>query len=140
MIDFDTFPTDKDPLELIKSINHVRRQHDSLYLLKVMAHISGNEALVWGDDNIGFAQYHYVYKTGKKGVWPIISFTPSIENISINVLNGFADYEDSLEKIGKVKHTSNTLILHKLSDISKPALEKFIKRVFHDIQKAHTSM
>tara|TARA_R110002167_G_scaffold51187_3_gene148316 strand:- start:1520 stop:1942 length:423 start_codon:yes stop_codon:yes gene_type:complete len=140
MIDFETFPTDKDPLELITSVNHVRRQHDSLYLLKVMANISSDKAIVWGDDNIGFGEYQYVYKTGKSGAWPVISFSPSIENISINVLNGFADYEDSLEKIGKVKHTSNTLILHKLSDINKPALEKFIKRVFHDIQKAHKSM
>lgn len=140
MINFDTFPTDKDPLKLIESINHVRRQHDSTYLLKVMAEISGQKAVVWGEDNIGFDQYNYVYKTGKTGIWPIISFTASIENISINVLNGFAGYEDSLEKIGSVKHTSNTLILHKLSDINKPALEKFIKRVFHDIQKAHKSM
>lgn len=140
MIDFETFPTDNDPLELIKSVNHVRRQHDSLYLLKIMANISGEKAVVWGEDNIGFAQYNYVYKTGKSGVWPMISFTPSIENISINVLNGFADYDDSLAKIGSVKHTPNTLILHKFSDINKPALEKFIKRVFHDIQKAHKCM
>tara|TARA_R110001592_G_scaffold175466_5_gene414704 strand:- start:24150 stop:24572 length:423 start_codon:yes stop_codon:yes gene_type:complete len=140
MINFYTLPTDKDPLELITSVDHARRRHDSLYLLKTMAKISGKEAIVWGEDNIGFGEYHYVYKTGKSGVWPIISFTPSIENISINVLNGFADYDALLEKIGKVKHTPNTLILHKLSDISKPALEKFIKRVFHDIQKAHASM
>lgn len=140
MINFETFPTDKDPLELISSVNHVRRQHDSQYLLKVMAEISGKKAIVWGEDNIGFGEYQYVYKTGRTGSWPIISFSPSIENLSINVLNGFANYEDSLEKIGKVKHTSNTLILHKLSDINKPALERFIKRVFHDIQKAHTSM
>lgn len=140
MIDFETFPTDQDPLKLIESINHVRRQHDSLYLLKIMAEISGKDARVWGEDNIGFDEYQYVYKTGKTGVWPIISFTPSIENISINVLNGFKDYESSLTKIGAVKHTPNTLILYKLSDINKPALEKFIKRVFHDIQKAHKSM
>jgi len=137
MIDFDTFPTDKDPLALIRSVDHVRRQHDSTYLLEVMAKISGKKAVVWGEDNIGFGQYHYIYKTGKKGHWPIISFTPSIENISINVMNGFADYESSLEKIGKVKHTPNTLILHKFSDINKPALERFVKRVFHDIQNAH---
>jgi hypothetical protein len=138
MIDFDTFPTDEDPLALINSIDHARRKHDSLYLLKAMAKISGKEAVVWGGGNIGFGQYHYVYKTGKKGIWPIISFTPSIENISINVMNGFTDYASSLEKIGSVKHTPNTLILHKFSDIKKPALEKFITRVFHDIQKAHT--
>jgi hypothetical protein len=140
MINFDTFPTDTDPQELIMNVNHVRRQHDSQYLLKVMADISGEKAVVWGNDNIGFGDYQYLYKTGKTGSWPIISFSPSIENISINVLNGFANYEDSLEKIGKVKHTDNTLVLHKLSDINKPALEKFIKRVFHDIQKAHKSM
>ncbi len=137
MINFETFPTDKDPQALISSINHVRRQHDSLYLLRVMTDISGAEAVVWGADNIGFGQYEYVYKTGKKGVWPIISFTPSIENISINVLNGFKGYESALEKIGPGKTTPNTLLLHKFSDINKPALEKFIKRVYQDIQQLH---
>ena len=137
MIDFDSFPTDKDPQELIRSVNHVRRQHDSTYLLDVMAKVSGNEAVVWSEDNIGFGQYHYTYKTGRKGLWPIISFTPSIENISINVMNGFADYESLLQKIGKVKNTHTTLVLHKFSDINKPALESFVKRVFDDIQSSH---
>ena len=81
MIDFETFPADQDPLKLIESINHVRRQHDSLYLLKIMAEISGKDARVWGEDNIGFDEYQYVYKTGKTGVWPIISFTPSLYSL-----------------------------------------------------------
>lgn len=137
MINFETFPTDNDPKALIMRVDHVRRQHDSNYLLDVMATISGEQAVVWGDDNIGFGVYSYVYKTGRKGEWPIISFAPSIQSIEINVLNGFDDYEDSLAKIGKVKHTSNTLVLHSFSDISKPALESFITRVYHDIVNAH---
>ena len=133
MINFDTFPTDADPSALILSVDHVRRQHDSQYLLGVMETISGHKAVVWGDDNIGFGEYNYVYKTGRTGTWPIISFSPSVQSIEINVLNGFDNYADSLEKIGRVKHTSNTLVLHSFSDISKSALESFVKRVYHDI-------
>jgi len=137
MINFDTFPNENDPNALIMRVDHVRRQHDSQYLLDVMSRISDAKPIVWGEDNIGFDQYSYVYKTGRKGEWPIISFTPSVQSIEIHVLNGFDNYADSLEKIGKVKHTSNALVLHSFSDINKPALETFIKRVYHDIKNAH---
>ncbi len=137
MIDFDIRPTDKNPLELINSVEHVRRQHDSLTLINMMTTISGQEAKVWGDDIIGFGQYHYVYKTGRTGIWPILSFTPSVKNISIYVIPGMSKYESMIEEIGRVKHTVNALILHKFSDISLPALDSLLKKVFADIQKSH---
>jgi len=137
MIDFDTFPNAKDPKALIESINHVRRQHDSNYLLDLMKKITGKEAVVWGESAIGFGRYQYLYKTGRKGKWPIISFSPSIQNITINVMPGVDDYSPLIEKIGHVKRTPNTLILHKLSDIDRPALERFIQKVVTDIQKKH---
>ncbi len=137
MIDFDILPTDKDPLELLNSIGHVRRQHDGLTVLNMMAKISGQDAKVWGDDVIGFGQYHYAYKTGRTGIWPIISFTPSLQNLSIYVMPGMTRYESMVEDIGRVKHTVNAVILHKLTDISLPALKALLKKVFDDIQKSH---
>lgn len=138
MIDFDTLPTENDPQLLINSIDHTRRQHDSNTLLALLSKISNKKAVLWGEDIIGFGQYRYLYKTGREGYWPTISFSPSLQNISVNVMLGFNDYDSLLKKIGHVKHTTNTLILHKLSDINMLALENFLQQVFNDMNEKHS--
>jgi len=138
MIDFDSHPTETIPLTLINSIDHVRRKHDSITLLNMMKKVSGKDAVVWGDSAIGFGYYEYLYKTGRKGKWPLISFTPSIQNISIQVMTGYEEYIALIEKVGRVKFNGNTLILHKFSDISLPALEALLKKAVYDIRKNNT--
>ncbi len=137
MIDFESHPTDTDPLKLINNIEHVRRNHDSLTLLNMMKQVSKEEAVVWGDKSIGFGQYQYLYKTGRKGKWPVISFTPSLQNISIHVMPGLENYDALIQKIGHVKYSGSTLILHKFSDIKLPALEALLKKVYYDMRKAY---
>jgi len=139
MIDFDTHPTDNDPIALINNIDHVRRKHDSKTLLNMMKKVTGSDAIVWGTESIGFGQYAYIYKTGRKGNWPLISFTPSLQNISIHVMPGFDNYTSLLEKIGHIKFSGNTLTLHKFSDINLPALEALLKKAVYDIRKSHES-
>ncbi|MFT7184879.1 MAG: hypothetical protein ACI84K_000245 [Pseudohongiellaceae bacterium] len=138
MIDFETRPTETLPITLINSIEHVRRNHDSRTLLKMMEKISGKDAVVWGEDTIGFGYYEYAYKTGRKGKWPILSFTPSIQSITIQVMPGYDDYIALIEKIGRVKFNGNALILHKFSDIKLPALEALLKKAVYDIRQNHT--
>jgi len=138
MIDFDSHPTEIIPLTLINSIDHTRRKHDSITLLNMMKKVSGKDAVVWGDSAIGFGYYEYSYKTGRKGQWPLISFTPSIQNISIQVMTGYDEYIALIEKIGRVKFNGNTLILHKFSDIKLPALEALLKKAVYDIRKNQT--
>jgi hypothetical protein len=135
MINFDTQVTDLDPIQLINNIDHTRRQHDSKTLLTLMEKITGESAILWTDDLIGFGQYHYRYKTGREGYWPTLSFAPSVKNISIDVMQGLNDYETLLRKVGRVKITGNTLILFKLSDIDIRALEIFLKQVFEDTKQ-----
>ena len=101
MINFDTIPTDGDPQQLISSIDHTRRQHDSNTLLAMMEKVSGEKAVLWAGDVIGFGRYRYTYKTGRQGDWPVISFTPSEQSLIINVMTGFADYEAQLKNMGK---------------------------------------
>lgn len=140
MINFDSYPSDKDPRTLIHNIDHTRRQHDSLMLLELMSKITQQEAIVWDDNVIGFGKYRYTYKTGRQGDWPILSFIPSTENITITIMNGISDYEPLIKKIGRIKYTTNTLVLHKLSDIDKRALEKFLQTIFDDIQQTTVTM
>jgi hypothetical protein len=138
MIDFDSHPNETDPVTVINSVDHVRRKHDSLTLLAMMKKVTSKDAIVWGEETIGFGYYEYLYKTGRKGQWPLIAFTPSIQSVSIQVMVGYKDYAGLIEKIGRVKVDGNMLILHKFSDINLPALEALLKKVVYDIRKNHT--
>jgi hypothetical protein len=138
MIDFETQPTDTVPLTLINSVDHVRRKHDSVTLMNMMQKVSGKDPVVWGEETIGFGYYEYQYKTGRKGKWPLFSFTPSIQSISIQVMTGFDEYAALIEKIGRVKFSGNILTLHKFSDIKLPALEALLKKIIYDLRKSHT--
>jgi hypothetical protein len=135
MINFDTQITDLDPIKLINSIDHTRRQHDSKTLLTMMEKITGEPAKVWSNDLIGFSQYHYVYKTGREGYWPALSFNPSEQSINIDVMHGLSNYDSLLKNVGRVKITGNTLVLYKLSDIDIRALDIFLQQVFEDTKK-----
>lgn len=130
MIHFDSHPTDIDPKQIIAGMEHVRRHHDSQILLEMMMQISDEIAVTWGEKTIGFGQYHYIYKTGREGHWPIIAFTPSRENISIHIMKGFDEHKHLLTRIGKCKHNETTLILHKFSEINLPALKLFLTAVY----------
>lgn len=132
MIHFDSQPTDIDPQQVIAGLEHVRRHHDSQTLLEMMETISGEKAVVWDEQTIGFGQYHYIYKTGREGSWPLMAFTPSRENISIHIMKGFNDHKDLLARIGKLKSTETSIILHKFSDINLQALKKFLTAVYDD--------
>ena len=138
MINFDTRPTETLPITLINTIEHVRRNHDSRTLMAMMEKVTGKEAVVWGDSTIGFGYYEYQYKTGRKGNWPILSFTPSTQSISIQVMTGYEGYQALIDKIGRVKFSGNILILHKFSDIKLPALEALLKKATYDIRQNHT--
>lgn len=132
MIHFDSHPIDVDPKTIIAGMEHVRRHHDSQILLDIMQQISGEKAVAWGEQTIGFGQYHYIYKTGREGDWPIMAFTPSRENISIHIMQGLDQYKELLSRIGKFKRTETSLILHKFSDINLPALKTLLTTVYSD--------
>ena len=137
MIDFDTVASDKDVQQLINAIDHTRRQHDAKMLVQLISEITAAEAVIWGEDIIGFGRYRYLYKTGRKGYWPIISFTVSTEKISINIMPGTENYASLIKKIGRVKFSNTALTLHKLSDIHTPALKSLLQQVFEDMQNKH---
>ncbi len=137
MSDLNTQPSDKSVTELINNIDHDRRQQDANVLLELMSRITGKKAVIWGDDMIGFGQYHYIYKTGRKVDSPTVAFSPDQQRIIIHIMPGFESYEHITSKLGKYKTSVNCLFINKLSDIKLPMLEKLIKQSVEDMQKKY---
>jgi hypothetical protein len=134
MIDLNAQPNDNSVAKFISGIDYTRRQLDAQLIQQLMTRVSGKEAVMWGDELIGFGAYHYIYKTGKKINWPVISFHPGDGRITVFVMPGFEEYEALLKKLGKHKLTSNCLLINKLSDIDMQALEQLMAQVYADMQ------
>ena len=138
MIDLNAQPNDNSVAQFISDIDYTRRQLDAQLIQQLMTRVSGKEAVMWGEELIGFGSYHYTYKTGKKGHWPVISFHPGINRISVFVMPGFENYGAILKKLGKHKLSSNCVYINKLSDIDMQALEHLMTQAHTDMQKLYT--
>lgn len=122
-----TQKNNKDPLKFINQLNDEVKKQDSLTLIKLFEKETGEKAAMWGDSIIGFGEYHYKYKSGQEGDWPLTGFSPRKANLSIYIMPGFKKYEAQLKKLGKHKHSVSCLYVKKLTDIDLDILKEVIK-------------
>ena len=80
----------------------------------MMKEISGKEPKMWGDSIIGFGKYHYKYASGREGDWMRIAFSPRKQNLTLYIMDGFDNYGEILEKLGKFKTGKSCLYIKKL--------------------------
>lgn len=112
--------------EFISTIESEQKREDSKILIKLYEEITGYKAKMWGSSIIGFGEYHYKYKSGHEGDWPLTGFSPRKANLSIYIMSGFSDYKNLLSKIGKHKHSVSCLYVKKLADIDLEILKEMI--------------
>jgi hypothetical protein len=130
MYELKTKLNDKNVLEFLNNVDNKRRKEDSLIILDLMEKITGQDAKMWGDSIIGFGTYHYTNKSGFKGEWMKIGFSPRKQNLTLYIMNGYESYGPLLEKLGKHKLGKSCLYINKLSDINMEVLEELIKHSF----------
>ncbi|NKB37311.1 MAG: DUF1801 domain-containing protein [Gammaproteobacteria bacterium] len=112
--------------EFIDSIEDSEKKKDCKQLATMMRKLSGKRAAMWGDSIVGFGEYHYKYKSGREGDWPVTGFSPRKQNISIYIMPGFSKYKKQLAKLGKHKHSVSCLYIKRLSDIDVEALKEIV--------------
>ena len=104
-----------------------QKRKDSKELVKLMQHLSGYKAKMWGPTIIGFGSYHYKSEKSKQeGDMPLIGFSPRKAAISLYVYTGYKEHAHLLKDLGKFKMGKACIYVNKLSDINIPALEKLI--------------
>ena len=92
---------------------------------------------MWGPSIVGFGTYRYKYASGREGDWPITSFSPRKNDLTLYVMMGFERHPELMEKLGKHSTTKSCLYIKRLSDIHVPTLKKLIKTGIKEL-KAHT--
>ena len=126
MSDVKTKVNDASVEDFLNAVAHPVKKADGFILLKLMTEVTGVAPKMWGDSIVGFDSYHYVYKSGREGEWPIVGFSPRKQNISLYIMPGFANFDSLLKKLGKHKTSKACLYINKLADVDLDILKELI--------------
>ncbi len=125
-----TQPTDAGVKDFLIAVEHPQRREDGFELLKMMKEVTNEEPIMWGPSIVGFGSYHYKYASGREGDWLKTGFSPRKQSLTIYIMEGFAEYDDLLKKLGKHKTGKSCLYINKLADVDRDVLREIIKKSY----------
>lgn len=137
MADLKTKPTKASVESHLEEVDNVLRREDAFVMLELMKKITGKKPVLWGNNIIGFGQYHYKYASGQEGDWPVTGFAVRKTNLTIYIMPGFNKFEAELKKLGKHKHSVSCLYVKKLADVDVKILEKMISESIKEMGKLY---
>ena len=121
-------PTGQAVAEVIESLPSDNKKADAYELLVLYERVSGEDAVVWYPNIIGFGQYHYVYDSGHEGDAALLAFSPRKAKISLYLDQDFPEREELLDKLGKIKKAKGCVYVNKLADIDMSVLEELLEK------------
>ena len=121
-------PTGQTVAEVIESLPSDNKKADAYELLALYERVSGEDAVVWYPNIIGFGQYHYVYDSGHEGDAALLAFSPRKAKISLYLDQDFPEREELLDKLGKIKKAKGCVYVNKLADIDMSVLEELLEK------------
>jgi hypothetical protein len=137
MAELKTKENDASVEAFLESVGDPARREDCRRVLEIMSKITKAPAKMCGDSIVGFGNYHYKYKSGREGDWPLVGFSPRKQNLTLYIMGGFDGYEDLMAKL-KQKPGKSCLYLKSLDDLPLPTLKELIKRSVASV-KQHSS-
>lgn len=123
-----TMPTNMSVESFLKEVSNDGRK-DAYVLIAMMQEISGEQPVMWGSSIIGFGSTHYKYDSGHEGDMPVLAFSPRKVNLTI-YFEGFDNYSEKLEKLGKHKISKACLYINKLADVNLNILREMLRQSF----------
>lgn len=112
----------------LASVEPVRRREDGTVVKEMMARVTGWPARMCGSSMVGFGSYNYTYESGHSGSAMVVGFAPRKAKLVLYIMDGFADYEELLTKLGKHKTGKSCLYINKLADVDLKVLETMIEK------------
>ena len=137
MAELKTKPTQASVKAFVDAVEDERKRKDCREVIKLMTSITGKRPKMWGTSIIGFGSYHYKYKSGREGDWPITGLSPRKQNLTIYVMLGFSRYESLMKKLGKHTTGKSCLYIKSLDDIDRKVLTTLIERSVADMRKSY---
>ncbi len=141
MAEIKTKATTKSVTDFLDTVEPEVRRNDGFKLLELFTRATGRDPILWGSNIIGFGKYHYKSERSRQeGDWMMVGFSPRKAKLSLYVLNGSAEVESLLSKLGKHKAAVGCLYINKLADVDETVLEELVRRSFAHMATLHTEI
>jgi len=131
------FPTDASVDAHLATVENEKRRADTVLVKDMMTRITGLEPKLWGDSLIGFGTYHYKYKSGRGGDWPITAVAARKQALTVYIMPGFSEYAGLMDRLGKVKTSVSCLYIKKLEYVDLAVLEELVARSVADMRSRY---
>ena len=136
MAENKTKPTSASVDAFIAGIENPRRRAEALSAVSIYEEVTGLPPVMWGPSIIGFGEYHYEYKSGRKGIMAAAGFSPRKASMTFYIDARFDGAKALLARLGKHKKTVACLYVNKLDDIDLEVLRELIARDFQETLQA----
>ena len=120
-------------LDFVKSVENKQRQADALTLLDIFAQVTKQQAVLWGSSIIGYGTYSYQTADKKTHQFMRTGFSPRKQNLALYIMQGFDDFEEKMQSLGKFKTGKSCLYINKLSDVNQQVLAELIQMSFDEM-------
>lgn len=127
MYELKTKINDQPVEAFLNAVEDPKKKQDCFVILDLMAEITGQPPRMWGDSLVGFGKYSYHYASGHQGEWFLVGFSPRKQNLTLNIMSGFDEYEGLMTKLGKYKTGRSCLYIKKLEDVNQGVLRELIE-------------
>lgn len=109
-------------------ISDAKRREDCLAVVKLMKDATGANPVLWGSSIVGFGRYKYRYDSGREGEWPVVSFSPRKNALTLYIMPGFEKFKELMGRLGKHKARKSCLYLKRLEDVDRSVLRELIEK------------
>jgi len=128
MTENKTKPTGDEVEALLAAIADPQRREDARAICTMMARASGERPRVWSGSMVGFGTYRYRYDSGREGEWFVTGFASRAAALTLYVMDGFPQYAELMERLGKYKTGKSCLYIKRLADVDADVLEELVSR------------
>ena len=122
-----TKPKEIDVVAFLKTVEPEKRSLEGLRLNEIFEEATGEKAVLWGPNIIGYGTYHYKYESGREGDFMRAGFSPRKAKISLYIMGGHGRFEKEFKSLGKYKNGKSCVYINKLEDIDIDVLKRLIK-------------
>jgi len=130
MADAKTQSHDGDVPTFLDGIADPQRREDAKAASDLIGQATGASPKMWGPSIVGFGDYHYSYDSGREGDTFVVGFSPRKANLTLYLMNGFEEYGDLLDRLGKHSIGKACLYIKRMSDIDQDVLQDMVTRSY----------
>ncbi len=133
--ELQTKKTEASVEDFLNAIEDEQKRTDAFAVAEMMRKATKAEPKMWGPAIVGFGSSKYKYPDGREMDWMQLAFSPRKQNLTLYVVDGSAEQQKLLDKLGKHSTGKGCLYIKRLSDVDMKVLKELIAASVRHVKK-----